>query len=153
MYELSAFAPRSICLLGRSDQSTAFAGVRLFSAWSLRPPAFQACDLRSYAPTARPFGRSFSAFPPPTARLCRRATCGGVGCGAINRPSASAFGRVALLRFAPLRSLGGVLSPLRSDVSGKKIAKGFCLSQFFSRQNTTLSTNCTIFALQLERSL
>ena len=147
MYELSAFAPRSICLLGRSDQSTAFAGVRLFSAWSLRPPAFAGVRpplLRSDRP---PFGRSFSAFPPPPDRLCRRSTCGGVGCGAIYRPSASAFGRVALLRFAPLRSLGGVLSPLRSDVSEKKIAKGFRLSQFFFRQNTTIPTNYTIFAL------
>lgn len=147
MYKPSAFATGSICLLRRSDQSTAFAGVRLFSAWSLRPPAFAGVRpplLRSDRP---PFGRSFSAFPPPPDRLCRRSTCGGVGCGAINRPSASAFGRVALLRFAPLRSLGGVLSPLRSDVSEKKIAKGLCLSQFFFRQNTTYSTNCTIFAL------
>lgn len=147
MYELSAFAPRSICLIGRSDQSTAFAGVRLFSAWSLRPPAFQACDLRSYAPTARLCRRSFSAFPPPPARLCRRATCGGVGCGAINRPSASAFGWVALLRFAPLRSLGGVLSPLRSDHVREENCKRLCLSQFFLRQNTTIPTNYTIFAL------
>ena len=147
MYELSAFAPRSICLIGRSDQSTAFAGVRLFSAWSLRPPAFQACDLRSYAPTARPFGRSFSAFPPPPARLCRRATYGGVGCGAINRPSASAFGRVALVGFASLRSLGGVLSPLRSDHVREENCKRLCLSQFFLRQNTTIPTNYPIFAL------
>lgn len=63
MYELSAFAPRSICLIGRSDQSTAFAGVRLFSAWSLRPPELCSCDLRSNAPTARLSRRSFSAFP------------------------------------------------------------------------------------------
>ena len=147
MYELSAFAPRSICLIGRSDQSPAFAGVRLFSAWSLRPPAFPGVRpplLRSDRP---PFGRSFSAFPPPTARLCRRATCGGVGCGAINRPSASAFGRVALLRFAPLRSLGGVLSPLRSDHVRKENCKRRCLSQFFFRQNTTNPTIYPIFAL------
>ena len=72
--------------------------------------------LRLVAPTARallvrpplqrsgrpPFGRSFSAFPPPPARLCRRATCGGVGCGANVRPSASAFGWVALVGFASL---------------------------------------------------
>lgn len=147
MYELSAFAPRSICLIERSDQSTAFAGVRLFSAWSLRPPAFAGVRpplLRSDRP---PFGRSFSAFPPPPDRLCRRSTCGGVGCGAINRPSASAFGWVALLRFAPLRSLGGVLSPLRSDHVVKENCKRLCLSQFFFQQNTTHSTNCTIFAL------
>lgn len=151
MYKPSAFATGSICLLGRSDQSTAFAGVRLFSAWSLRPPAFQACDLRSSAPTARLSRRSASAVPPPTARLCRRATCGGVGCGAINRPSASAFGRVALVGFASLRSLGGVLSPLRSDHVEKENCKRLCLSQFFFQQNTTIPTNYPNFALQLER--
>lgn len=147
MYKPSAFATGSICLLGRSDQSTAFAGVRLFSAWSLRPPELCSCDLRSNAPPARLCRRSFSAFPPPPARLCRRATCGGVGCGAINRPSASAFGRVALLRFAPLRSLGGVLSPLRSDHVVKRNCKRRCLSQFFFQQNTTIPTNYPIFAL------
>ena len=147
MYKPSAFATGSICLLGRSDQSTAFAGVRLFSAWSLRPPAFQACDLRSNAPPDRLSRRSFSAFPPPPDRLCRRSTCGGVGFGAIYRPSASAFGRVALVGFASLRSLGGVLSPLRSDHVEKENCKRLCLSQFFFQQNTTLSTNCTIFAL------
>lgn len=147
MYELSAFAPRSICLLGRSDQPTAFAGVRLFSAWSLRPPAFQACDLRSYAPPDRLCRRSFSAFPPPPDRLCRRSTCGGVGCGAIYRPSASAFGWVALLRFAPLRSLGGAVSPLRSDHVRKENCKRLCLSQFFFRQSTTIPTIYPNFAL------
>lgn len=147
MYELSAFAPRSICLLGRSAQPTAFAGVRLFSAWSLRPPELCSCDLRSNAPPDRLCRRSFSAFPSPPDRLCRRSTSDGVGGVAMNRPTASAFGRVALLRFAPLRSLGGVLSPLRSDVSEKKIAKGLCLSQFFFRQNTTIPTIYPIFAL------
>ena len=147
MYKPSAFATGSICLLGRSDQSPAFAGVRLFSALSLRPPAFAGVRpplLRSDRP---PFGRSFSAFPPPPDRLCRRSTCGGVGCGAIYRPSASAFGWVASVGFASLRSLGGVLSPLRSDVSEKKIAKGFAFHNFFSDKNTTIPTNCTIFAL------
>lgn len=147
MYEPSAYAPGSICLLGRSAQPTAFAGVRLFSAWSLRPPAFAGVRpplLRSDRP---PFGRSFSAFPPPPDRLCRRSTCGGVGCGAIYRPSASAFGRVALLRFAPLRSLGGVLSPLRSDHVEKENCKRLCLSQFFFQQNTTNPTIYPIFAL------
>ena len=147
MYELSAYAPRSICLLGRSDQSPAFAGVRLFSAWSLRPTAFQAFDLRSNATTARLSRRSASAFPPPTARPFGRATSGGVGGVAMNRPTASAFGRVALVGFASLRSLGGVLSPLRSDHVEKENCKRLCLSQFFFQQNTTLSTNCTIFAL------
>lgn len=137
----------STFLLGRSDQSTAFEGVRLFSAWSLRPPELCSCDLRSNAPPDRLSRRSFSAFPPPPDRLCRRSTCGGVGCGAINRPSASAFGWVALVGFASLRSLGGVLSPLRSDVSEKKIAKGFAFHNFFSDKNTTIPTNCTIFAL------
>lgn len=132
MYELSAFAPRSICLLGRSDQSTAFAGVRLFSAWSLRPPELCSCDLRSNAPLDRLCRRSFSAFPSPPDRLCRRSTSDGVGVGAIDRPAASAFGRVALLRFAPLRSLGGVLSPLRSDHVREENCKRLCLSQFFS---------------------
>lgn len=147
MYEPSAFATGSICLLGRSDQSPAFAGVRLFSAWSLRPPAFAGVRpplLRSDRP---PFGRSFSACPPPPDRLCRRSTCGGVGCGAIYRPSASAFGRVALLRFAPLRSLGGVLSPLRSDHVREENCKRLCLSQFFLRQNTTNPTIYPNFAL------
>ena len=100
MYKPSAFATGSICLLGRSDQSTAFAGVRLFSAWSLRPPAFAGVRpplLRSDRP---PFGRSFSAFPPPPDRLCRRSTCGGVGCGAINRPSASRLWRGVYVGFA-----------------------------------------------------
>ena len=147
MYKPSAFATGSICLLGRSDQSPAFAGVRLFSAWSLRPPAFQACDLRSSAPPDRLCRRSFSAFPPPPDRLCRRSTCGGVGCGAIYRPSASAFGWVALVGFASLRSLGGVLSPLRSDHVRKENCKRLCLSQFFFRQSTTFPTNYTIFAL------
>ena len=132
MYEPSAFAPRSICLLGRSDQSTAFAGVRLFSAWSLRPPELCSCDLRSNAPPDR---------------LCRRSTCGGVGCGAIYRPSASAFGRVALVGFASLRSLGGVLSPLRSDHVEKENCKRLCLSQFFFQQNTTIPTIYPNFAL------
>lgn len=113
-----------------------------------RPPCRRSLVLRLVAPTARallvrpplqrsdrpPFGRSFSAFPPPPDRLCRRSTCGGVGCGAINRPSASAFGWVALLRFAPLRSLGGVLSPLRSDHVEKENCKRLCLSQFFFQQ-------------------
>lgn len=147
MYELSAFAPRSICLLGRSDQSTAFAGVRLFSAWSLRPPAFAGVRpplLRSDRP---PFGRSFSAFPSPPDRPFGRSTSDGVGFGAIYRPSASAFGWVALLRFAPLRSLGGVLSPLRSDHVEKENCKRLCLSQFFFQQNTTNPTNYPNFAL------
>ena len=85
MYELSAFAPRSICLLGRSDQSTAFAGVRLFSAWSLRPPELCSCDLRSDAPPAR---------------LCRRSTSDGVGFGANDRPSASRLWRGVSVGFA-----------------------------------------------------
>ena len=147
MYELSAFAPRSICLLGRSDQSTAFAGVRLFSAWSLRPPELCSCDLRSNAPPDRLCRRSFSAFPPPPDRLCRRSTSGGVGCGAINRPSASAFGWVALVGFASLRSLGGVLSPLRSDHVVKRNCKRLCLSQFFFQQNSTNPTIYPNFAL------
>ena len=88
--------------LGRSDQSTAFAGVRLFSAWSLRPPELCSCDLRSNAPPDRLCRRSFSAFPSPPDRLCRRSTSDGVGCGANDRPSASAFGRVALVGFASL---------------------------------------------------
>ena len=96
-----------------------------------RPP-LQACDLRSYAPPAR---------------LCRRATCGGVGVGAINRPAASAFGRVALVGFASLRSLGGVLSPLRSDHVEKENCKRLCLSQFFFQQNTTNPTIYPNFAL------
>lgn len=147
MYKPSAFATGSICLLGRSDQSTAFAGVRLFSAWSLRPPELCSCDLRSNAPTDRLCGRSFSAFPPPPDRLCRRSTCGGVGCGAIYRPSASAFGWVALVGFASLRSLGGVLSPLRSDHVEKENCKRLCLSQFFFQQNTTNPTIYPNFAL------
>ena len=151
MYELSAFAPRSICLLGRSDQSTAFAGVRLFSAWSLRPPELCSCDLRSNAPPDRLCRRSFSAFPPPPDRLCRRSTYGGVGCGANDRPSASAFGWVALVGFASLRSSGGAMSPLRSDHVRKENCKRLCLSQFFFRQSTTFPTNYTIFALQIER--
>lgn len=115
-----------------------------------RPP-LQACDLRSYAPPDRLCRRSFSAFPPPPDRLCRRSTCGGVGCGAIYRPSASAFGWVASVGFASLRSLGGVLSPLRSDHVRKENCKRLCLSQFFFRQNTTITTIYTIFALQIER--
>lgn len=117
-----------------SAQPTAFAGVRLFSAWSLRPPAFAGVRPPLQRSARPPFGRSFSAFPPPPDRLCRRSTCGGVGSGANDRPSASAFGRVALLRFAPLRSLGGVLSPLRSDHVRKENCKRLCLSQFFFRQ-------------------
>ena len=147
MYKPSAFATGSICLLGRSDQSPAFAGVRLFSAWSLRPPELCSCDLRSSAPPDRLCRRSTSAVPPPPDRLCRRSAYGGVGFGANDRPSASAFGWVALVGFASLRSLGGVLSPLRSDVSEKKIAKGFAFHNFFSDKNTTIPTNCTIFAL------
>lgn len=137
----------STFLLRRSDQSTAFAGVRLFSAWSLRPPELCSCDLRSNAPTARLCRRSFSAFPPPPDRLCRRSTSGGVGCGAINRPSASAFGWVALVGFASLRSLGGVLSPLRSDHVRKENCKRLCLSQFFFRQNTTYSNKLYYFCV------
>lgn len=143
----SAFGYGEVLFCKSSDQSPAFAGVRLFSAWSLRPPAFAGVRpplLRSDRP---PFGRSFSAFPPPPDRLCRRSTCGGVGCGAINRPSASAFGWVALVGFASLRSLGGVLSPLRSDVSEKKIAKGFAFHNFFSDKNTTNPTIYPNFAL------
>lgn len=147
---------------------SAFGYGKYLFAWTLRPIdrlCRRSLVLRLVAPTARallvrpplqrsdrpPFGRSFSAFPPPTARLCRRATYGGVGCGANDRPSASAFGRVALLRFAPLRSLGGVLSPLRSDHVRKENCKRLCLSQFFFRQNTTITTIYTIFALQIER--
>lgn len=115
-----------------------------------RPP-LQACDLRSNAPPDRLCRRSFSAFPPPPDRLCRRSTCGGVGCGAINRPSASAFGWVALLRFAPLRSLDGILSPLRSDHVRKENCKKLCFSQFFFRQIAYTPTNYTTFALQIER--
>ena len=103
--------------------------------------------LRLVAPTARallvrpplqrsarpPFGRSFSAFPPPPDRLCRRSTCGGVGYGANDRPSASAFGWVALLRFAPLRSLGSVLSPLSlRPCQKRKLQKAFAFHNFFS---------------------
>lgn len=151
MYKPSAFASGSICLLGRSDQSTAFAGVRLFSAWSLRPPAFPGVRpplQRSDRPPFQAFGLRFpvSARPP-----YRRSTSDGVGFGAINRPSASAFGWVALVGFASLRSLGGVLSPLRSDNVRKENCKRLCLSQFFFRQNTTITTIYTIFALQIER--
>ena len=96
----SAFGYGEVLFCKSSDQSTAFAGVRLFSAWSLRPPAFQACDLRSSAPTARLSRRSASAVPPPTARLCRRATSGGVGYGANDRPSASRLWRGVSVGFA-----------------------------------------------------
>lgn len=143
----SAFGYGEVLFCKSSDQSTAFAGVRLFSAWSLRPPAFAGVRpplLRSDRP---PFGRSFSAFPPPPDRLCRRSTSGGVGYGANDRPSASAFGRVALVGFASLRSLGGVLSPLRSDHVREENCKRLCLSQFFLRQNTTNLTIYPIFAL------
>lgn len=152
MYKLSAFAPRSICLIS-SDQSTAFAGVRLFSAWSLRPPAF---GRATSAPTLRPTafaGVRSPLFPSPPDRLCRRSTSDGVGFGANDRPSASAFGRVALVGFASLRSLGGVLSPLRSDHVRKENCKRRCLSQFFFRQITHTPTNYTIFALQIERRI
>lgn len=111
-----------------------------------RPP-FQACDLRSYATTARLSRRSFSAFPVYARPPCRRSTSDGVGFGANDRPSASAFGRslwsalppsapwvVFCLRFAP-------------TMSEKKIAKGFAFHNFFLRQNTTFQTNYTIFAL------
>jgi len=147
MYKPSAFATGSICLLGRSDQSTAFAGVRLFSAWSLRPPELCSCDLRSNAPPDRLCRRSFSAFPPPPDRPFGRSTYGGVGGVAMNRPTASAFGWVALVGFASLRSLGGVLSPLRSDHVEKENCKRLCLSQFFFQQNTTNPTIYPIFAL------
>ena len=86
----------STFLLGRSDQSTAFAGVRLFSAWSLRPPAF---GRATSAPTLRPTafaGVRSPLFPSPPDRLCRRSTSDGVGFGANDRPSASAFGGASL---------------------------------------------------------
>ena len=104
------------------------------------------------APTLRPIDRLCRRslvlrFPASDRPPCRRSTSGGVGCGAINRPSASAFGRVALLRFAPLSSLGGILSPLRSDHVEKENCKRLCLSQFFFQQNTTNPTIYLIFAL------
>lgn len=102
--------------LGRSDRPS-FA--RATSAPTLRPPALWAFVLRFPA----------SARPPLPAFDLRR-----VGCGAINRPSASAFGWVALVGFASLRSLGGVLSPLRSDHVVKENCKRLCLSQFFFQQ-------------------
>lgn len=67
----------STFLLGRSDQSTAFAGVRLFSAWSLRPPAFAGVRpplQRSARPPLQAFVLRFpaSARPPLQAFDLRR---------------------------------------------------------------------------------
>ena len=126
----------STFLLRRSDQSTAFAGVRLFSAWSLRPPELCSCDLRSNAPPDRLCRRSFSAFPPPPDRLCRRSTCGGVGCGAIYRPSASRLrlGRFAPLCSAPLLGWCSVSAPLR-PCRKRKLQKALPFTIFFP-------TNC-----------
>ena len=107
--------------------------------WGVRPPL-----QRSARPPLQAFVLRFPASARPP---CRRSTSGGVGCGANDRPSASAFGWVALLRFAPLRSLGGVLSPLRSDHVEKENCKRLCLSQFFFQQNTTNPTIYPNFAL------
>lgn len=90
----------STFLLRRSDQSTAFAGVRLFSAWSLRPPAF---GRATSAPTLRPpafAGVRSPLFPSPPDRLCRRSTSDGVGFGANDRPSASRLWRGVSVGFA-----------------------------------------------------
>ena len=90
----------STFLLRRSDQSTAFAGVRLFSAWSLRPPAF---GRATSAPTLRPTafaGVRSPLFPSPPDRLCRRSTSDGVGFGANDRPSASRLWRGVSVGFA-----------------------------------------------------
>ena len=96
----------------------------------------------------------------PTARLCRRATSAPtlrppalwafvLRFPASARPPLQAFDlrrgrlrgdlpplrlRLRLGRFAPLRSLGGVLSPLRSDHVEKENCKRLCLSQFFFQQ-------------------
>lgn len=90
----------STFLLRRSDQSTAFAGVRLFSAWSLRPPAF---GRATSAPTLRPTafaGVRSPLLPSPPDRLCRRSTSDGVGFGANDRPSASRLWRGVSVGFA-----------------------------------------------------
>ena len=145
MYELSAYAPRSICLLGRSARPP----LQAFVLRLVAPPD-RLCRRSTSAPTLRPTafaGVRSPLFPSPPDRLCRRSTSDGVGFEAINRPSASAFGRVALVGFASLRSLGGVLSPLRSDHVEKENCKRLCLSQFFFRQIAYTPTNYTIFAL------
>ena len=96
----SAFGYGEVLFCKSSDQSTAFAGVRLFSAWSLRPPELCSCDLRSNAPPDRLCRRSFSAFPPPPDRPFGRSTYGGVGYGANDRPSASRLWRGVSVGFA-----------------------------------------------------
>ena len=122
----------STFLLRRSDQSTAFAGVRLFSAWSLRPPELCSCDLRSNAPPDRLCRRSFSAFPSPPDRLCRRSTSDGVGGVAMNRPTASRLwqGRFGRLCLPPLLGWCSVSAPLR-PCQKRKLQKALPFTIFF----------------------
>ena len=134
MYKLSAFAPRSICLL---DAPTNRPPLQAFACSPLgrsdRTP-FQACDLRSNAPPARLSRRSASAFPSPPDRL-----------PGVRPPTGSASGRLAApppppsagsLCSALLRSAPWVVFCLRSapTMSEKKIAKGFAFHNFFSNK-------------------
>ena len=123
----------STFLLRRSAQSTAFAGVRLFSAWSLRPPAFPGVRpplQRSARPPLQAFDLRFSRLRP-------------TAFAGVRPPTGSATGRLTAPPPPPSAgSLWSALPPsapwvvfcLRSapTMSEKKIAKGFAFHNFFS---------------------
>ena len=132
MYELSAFAPRSICLLDAPPNRPplqAFACSPL--GRSDRPP-FQACDLRSYAPTARPLGvRSPLSRLRPTAFAGVRPAAGSAA-GRLTAPPPPPL--AGSLCSALLRSAPWVVFCLRSapTCQKRKLQKAFAFHNFFS---------------------
>lgn len=98
-----------------------------------RPP-LQACDLRSYAPTARPLGvRSPLSRLRPTALSGVRPTAGSAA-GRLTAPPPPPL--AGSLCSALLRSAPWVVFCLRSapTMLKKKIAKGFAFHNFFSNK-------------------
>ena len=111
-----------------------------------RPP-LQACDLRSYAPTARPLGvRSPLSRLRPTAFAGVRPAAGSAA-GRLTAPPPPPL--AGSLCSALLRSAPWVVFCLRSapTMLKKKIAKGFAFHNFFSDKNTTNPTIYPNFAL------
>ena len=98
-----------------------------------RPP-LQACDLRSYAPTARPLGvRSPLSRLRPTAFAGVRPAAGSAA-GRLTAPPPPPL--AGSLCSALLRSAPWVVFCLRSapTMLKKKIAKGFAFHNFFSNK-------------------
>lgn len=134
MYKLSAFAPRSICLLDAPPNRPPLQAFVCSPLGRSDRPPLQACDLRSYAPTARPLGvRSPLSRLRPTAFAGVRPTAGSAA-GRLTAPPPPPL--AGSLCSALLRSAPWVVFCLRSapTMLKKEIAKGFAFHNFFSNK-------------------